>query len=360
MKKHLVRILLGLAVTLVFLGHAARYYQIGFLNQLDSTLYDVRLQLTMPRDVDKRVVILDIDEKSLERLGHWPWSRDLIARLITKLFDEYHVALIGFDVFFSERDDTSGIKTLDGLSTTAFKDNPAFQNTYKELRPKLDFDQTFADAIKERPVVLGYTFSDEKEGAKELGSLPTPVMPAGTFRGRPIPFITYSGYIGNLGVLQNSAADAGHVDMVPDDDGIVRRVPMIVEFKGAYYESLSLAMLRTLVALDSGAYPKVVPGYAEEKYGFASRGYQGLEWLEVQAAKGHNLRIPVDNRVATLIPYRGNRGSFKYISLADVEEGKVKPEDLKGKIALIGTSAQGLLDLRATPVNTIYPGVEVH
>jgi adenylate cyclase len=344
LKKHIVRIALGLVVSLAFLGHAARIYEIGFLNQLDNILYDTRLQLTMPNTVDTRVVILDIDERSLAELGHWPWSRDLLGRLITKLFDKYGVALVGFDVFFSEADDTSGIKTLDNLAKNEFKDVAGFQNAYRDIRPKLDFDQAFADALKGKPVVMGFVFSND-EGGKGIGALPAPVLPAGTFRGRPIPFRSYNGYIGNLETLQSSAVSGGHVDMVPDDDGIVRRVPMVVEYKGAYYESLSLAMLRAVVAMQTtGRMPNIVPGYPEDKYSFASRGYQGLEWLEMPVDKGRGVRIPVDNTVSTLIPYRGDRGSFKYISLADVATDKVDPADLKGKVAIIGTSAQGMLD----------------
>jgi adenylate cyclase len=174
LKKHLVRIALGLVVGLVFLGHAARIYEIGFLNQLDNIFYDTRLQLTMPRTVDSRVVILDIDEKSLAELGHWPWSRDLLARLISKLFDKYGVLVVGFDVVWAERDDSSGIKTLDKLAQGPLKDNAAFQATLKDLRPSLEYDQIFADTLQGKAVVLGYVFSND-EDAKEIGALPPPV-----------------------------------------------------------------------------------------------------------------------------------------------------------------------------------------
>jgi adenylate cyclase len=353
LKKHLVRFALGLAISLVFLGHAARIYEIGFLNTLDNILYDARLRLTMPSTVDDQVVILDIDEKSIAELGHWPWGRNLLAALVDKIFNKYGVLVVGFDVAWPERDDTSGIVVLDRLAKTELTGDAGFQNAFRELRPKLDYDQIFADALKGKPVVLGYFFSNE-EDAKEIAAIPAPVLPAGQFRGRPIPFIAYKGYGGNLPEFQKNAASGGHFNMVPDDDGIVRRVPMIVEFKGAYYESLSLAVMRTLMG-----FPNVVPGYPEERFAFASRGYQGLEWLELN--KGNiSLRIPVDKSVATLVPFRGDRGSFKYISIADVLADRVPLEDLKGKVALVGTSAQGLLDLRATPVNKVYPGVEVH
>ena len=82
MKQHIVRISLGLLVTLFFLGHSARYYNVPFITQLDNIIYDARLQVTMPRGVDERIVILDIDEKSLQEVARWPWPRDVMAGLI--------------------------------------------------------------------------------------------------------------------------------------------------------------------------------------------------------------------------------------------------------------------------------------
>ena len=82
MKQHIVRIALGLAITLFFIGHAARYYEVPFITQLDNIIYDARLQVTMPGGVDERIVILDIDEKSLEEVGRWPWPRSQTAELV--------------------------------------------------------------------------------------------------------------------------------------------------------------------------------------------------------------------------------------------------------------------------------------
>ena len=347
MKQHIVRIALGLAITLFFIGHAARYYHVPFITQLDNIIYDARLQMTMPGGVDQNIVILDIDEKSLPEVARWPWPRDLMARLIDKLFDKYQVGIVGFDVVFAEADHSSGIKSLEQLAQGQLKDVPAFQQAYRELRPKLDNDAQFAQAIKGRPVVLGYYLSSEKD-AKRIAAIPDPVLPKGTFQGRNITFTSWIGYGGNLQQFQQNAASAGHFNPLPDPDGIIRRVPMIVELDGAYYESLSLAMVRTILG-----FPKVEPGYAPDR--FLQRGYSGLEWLKVGP-----LTIPVDDVAATLIPYRGSKFSFSYISLADVLADRVPVEKLKGRIALVGTTAPGLLDLRATPVDNVYPGVEVH
>ncbi|MGH8704436.1 MAG: CHASE2 domain-containing protein [Burkholderiales bacterium] len=353
MKPHFVRIAVGLAITFFFIGHAARFYQVGFINQLDNIIYDARLNLTMPRKVDDRVVILDIDEKSLGEIGRWPWNRKLMADLMVKLFDQYGVAVLGFDIVWAEPDTSSGIKTLQALADNELKGLSGFQEAFKQMQGKLDFDGLFASAIKGRPVVLGYYFNSEERAVK-ANAIPEPVLPKGTFAGRKIDFTQWRGYTGNLPDYVKYAANAGHFNPLVDDDGVSRRVPMILEFEDAYYESLSLAMVRTLIALQSGSFPKVEPGYAPERF-LQSKGYSGLEWLKVGP-----VTIPVDDRVTVLIPYRGSKFSFPYLSLADVIHDRIKPEQLKGKIALIGTTAPGLFDLRSTPVDSVYPGVEIH
>lgn len=349
MRQHIVRIVLGLAVMLLFVGHVAEIYNIGLITRLDNIIYDTRLALTMPGGVDPRVVILDIDERSLDRraLGRWPWSRDKIAALLKKLFDEYGIVIAGFDVVFAEPDESSGLPVLEKLAGGKLKDVGPFQSALKELRPELDYDGILAKTIKNRPVVLGYYFNSN-ENAVHSGAIPKPVLTEDAFRGRNIRFTTWRGYGGNLPEFQANAANAGHFNPLVDPDGVSRRVPMLAEYHGAYYEALSLAIIRVLAG-----YPKVEPGFASEK--FSSDGYSGLEWLKVGP-----VTIPVDDAVSALIPYRGARGSFKYISLADVYFDKVPKDELRGKIALVGTSAPGLLDLRSTPVGSVYPGVEIH
>ncbi len=354
MNSHMLRYGLGLMLMAVLLGHAARLYQIPVLGNLDHIAYDTKLQLTMPRVRDERVVILDIDERSLAEIGRWPWGRERLAGLMDTLFDHYGIMLLGVDVVFAEPDTSSGLGTLEGLAKGALADNAGFRSALDELRPKLDYDRLFATSLEKRPVLLGYYFSDGSDG-QSSGALPDPVLPAGTFRGRNIAFASFSSYGANLPRFQSVAMGAGHFNPMPDFDGLNRRVPMLVEHKGAYYESLSLAIVRTLLGS-----PRLVPGYAEGGFfGVSARDYGGLEWLELPSARG-TLRIPVDENVAALIPYRGPQGSFAYHSLADVLAGKTPVEALKGKIALLGTTAPGLLDLRATPVGSTYPGVEIH
>jgi adenylate cyclase len=270
------------------------------------------------------------------------------------------VVLIGFDVVFAEPDESSGLPVLEKLAKTRLKDVGPFQSALKELRPGLDYDAIFVNFLRGRPVVLGYYFNSNDD-AVESGALPEPVLPPGTFGNRKIRFAIWKGYGANLPEFQTGAANAGHFNPLVDDDGVSRRVPMLMEYKGGYYEAFSLAIVRLYLGMQDAVrnnktaltLPKVLTGSAPEP--FIKGSYTGLEWLEVG-----KLRIPVDDEVAALVPYRGPRGSFPYFSLADVWFDKVPVERLKGRIALIGTSAPSLVDLRSAPVDSVYPGVEIH
>jgi len=348
-KKHLVRIALGLLVVLAFLGHAARYYDIPLVSRLEAILYDTRLQLTMPRTSDPRIVIVDIDERSLRDEGRWPWRRDRLGLFLDRLFDEYKVSVVGFDVVFAERDESSGLQVMQELAKKELAGVPGFEAALESLQPKLEFDRIFADRMRGRPVVLGYYFTQNPEdSANRVGVLPPPVLPKGVFAGRNIQVTDWTGYGANLPELQAAAASAGHINPLPDTDGVTRRVPMLAEAADGYYEPLSLAIVRLF--LDS---PEVRPGFTAAR-GW-SRDYPGLEWLDVGPH-----RIPVDKDVAALVPYRGGERTFKYVSATDVLEGRAPASDLEGRIVLVGTSAPGLLDLRSTPVGGVYPGVEIH
>jgi adenylate cyclase len=177
LKQYLPRYVLGLLILLVLLGHSARIYQIPFINHMDALIYDMKVRLTMPQSVDQRVVILDIDEKSLAEQGRWPWGRDKLATLMNKLFDQYGVKLVGFDVVFAEPDESSGLKSLESLAKKELKDVVGFQSTLRELRPQLDHDARFAAALKNRPIILGYYFSS-KEGGVSSGAAPEPALSA--------------------------------------------------------------------------------------------------------------------------------------------------------------------------------------
>ena len=355
LSRHWPRIAVTLIPSVFALLHASGALRIGVLQRLDDIIYDARLRATMPQTVDERIVIVDIDEKSLAEIGRWPWGRNKLADLVEELLDKQKVALLGFDVVFAEADESSGLKRLKQLAQNEMRDQPGFAEKLGQVQASLDYDAVFAKSIEKRPVVMGYYFTSDRDG-RVNGALPSPVMGAESLQGRPIKFTSWNGYGSNIETLAKVAPMGGFFNSITEGDGVVRSIPLLAEYKGQYYESLSLAMFRMLVGL-----PKVEPGFPKEK--FLSKSYQGLESILLKQGS-KTLAIPVDDRVATLVPFRGNGGvrggSFRYISAADVLAKRIAPNVLKDKIVLLGTTAPGLLDLRVTPVGETYPGVETH
>ena len=362
-KKYGPRSLLGVLLIGVFSAHALNYIRIGGLGTLENLIYDTRVRFSATNEPDPRVVILDIDEKSLgsEALGRWPWSRDRLEELTNVLFQFYNVKILSFDVVFAEPDNSSGLKVLESLSKSEFKSNAEFQSTLRALTPKLNYDLRFETALKNRPIVLGYYFNAGKD-AVDSGELPFPVLSKEDSAGTWLSLPKWQGYGSNLPGFVAAATLSGHFNPIVDTDGIVRRVPMLIEYEGDLYESLSLATFRLYQSLSKeGGSPLRLPAIefsprvAPEGKATSPSGWPTLERLQIGKAK-----IPVDAATNVLVPYRGGPKSYSYISLLDVLEKRVNPSVLRDTIAIVGTTAPGLVDLRATPMSGIYPGVEVH
>ncbi len=350
LKTKWIPVAISVAIIMLFLLHVSEVFHFRFLEQIEKYTYDTRLVLTMPNTVDENVVIIDIDERSLAAEGRWPWSRDRLAVMVNRLFDEYKISLLAFDVVFAEPDDSSGLKVLEKLGREEFSQVPAYNTTLESLRTRLDHDQQFAEALKGRAVVMGYYFNrvGSTDTAATSGALPGPMFSKKEFRGKRVDFRVADGYGANLPQFQKNALSAGHFNPGEDLDGVVRCVPMLYEYEEGLYESLALSVTRNVLNVD-----KVDAIFAAE--GTGSKRYAGLEWLGIGS-----LRIPVDRSACTLVPYRGRKGSFTYVSATDVIHGKVETSILKGAIVLLGTTAPGLQDLRTAPVQSAYPGVEVH
>lgn len=353
--RHGPRIAVTLLPLIFAVLHAVGVLQLGVLQRLDDIIYDARLRATLPATRDERVVIVDIDERSLAEVGRWPWSRDHLARLVDTLFDQQGIALLGFDTVFAEPDDSAALRQLQQLAQGALADQPGFAQRVEALRPQLDHDAQFARALQGRPVVLGYYFTSDR-GGHTSGVLPLPVLPAGALHNRTLRATQWDGYGANIAPLAAAAPRAGFFNALADRDGEVRSLPLLAEQGGQYYESLALAMFRLLAGS-----PRVEPGFANERW--LSPDAQALE--NVRLVQGTStLAIAVDERLAVLVPYRGaggpDGGSFTYVSAGDVLAGRLAPGQLRGKIVLVGTTAPGLQDLRSTPVGETYPGVETH
>ncbi len=307
-----------------------------WLQRVDTLVYDWRFQAFKPqRSESVPIVIIDVDEHSLKQEGRWPWSRDKLAQLVTAL-QKQQVKLIGFDVVFSEEERNPVTQVLAASSLT--------DNVRQELQPlveQLDGDKKFAQVIHQN-TVLGYFL--HSAGGINAGVLPTPLL---KIEKRDLDSLSINympDYTGNLPIFAKSALGAGFVSTLPDVDGVMRRSPLILRYEEGIYSALSLELARL---------------------------YLGQPYIKVQSVKSGNQQrlesIILGNRVIytdesgmALIPYKGKGKSYPFISATDVLRTTKDIPVLKDAIVLVGTSALGLTDLRTTPLQTGYPGVEIH
>lgn len=350
-----LRIALLAAAVLGACAHAIGVLPLRFVTQLDLAIADSRLRAFMPRTLDPRIVIVDIDERSLAEVGRWPWGRDRMAALADELFVRQRAAVVGFDVLFAEPDTSSGLPALERMAGANAEFARALERPLAQLRPELDHDARFARALAGRNAVLGFYLSSETT-AQRVGMLPAPLFDAAALQGRPITFTHWSGYASNLPVFAQAAPWAGFFNAVADPDGQVRSVPLIAELDGRHYEPLALAVLRRY----TGA-PEVVPVAPAQAW--LPRTYGGLDRVELRQGNDR-LAIPVDAQARARVPFRGpggaRGGSFEYVPAADLLSGRVAAAHLAGKLVLVGSTAPGVYDLRPTPVAEVFPGVEVH
>lgn len=355
-----------------------------FLRLLDLKVYDSLLHLYGDKNPSPQPVIVDLDDASLAAYGQWPWPRYLLADLLEKL-TAYGVLATGVDVLLTEPDRSAPRRTRDDLKRFF-----ALDVDFAGLPDILyDYDQLLAAVLRPLPVVLGMA----ARFAREPGAPDGPGTPSGpdTPSGPSTPY-TPSGpdtpgtpnspgapnspdspgtpdappASGAVGFVIQQAAGApafaglphqavalmqplpilregtalGLLTMNPDIDGVVRRIPLLAAYQNKYYSSLAL---RTLMAATG---KKSLIGVV---------GQDGLE-----AVRLGPYTVPVSPEGSMLVPFRGPRGSYAYISAKDVLDQRVPPEALHGKIAFVGTSAVGLLDIRISPLERVLPGVEVH
>ncbi|HET6265818.1 MAG TPA: CHASE2 domain-containing protein, partial [Usitatibacter sp.] len=239
-----IRVGASLAIVVLFLAHEAEWGQLRFVQQLELWAYDTRLRLFMPRTLDPRVIVLDIDEKSLSAEGRWPWSRNKVALMVKQLFEHYKVKVVGFDVAFAEPDTSSGLASLEMLGKNELRDQSEYQAFLQKARQTLDYDKLLADEIGKYPVVLGFFLGGKTDKA---GELPLPTFQEKALGDARWEFMhnLATGYSGNIGMLQKQAAAAGHLYPSLDFDGVTRRVPIFMKYGEGYYEALSFAMVRT-------------------------------------------------------------------------------------------------------------------
>ncbi|MEX1198213.1 MAG: adenylate/guanylate cyclase domain-containing protein [Pseudohongiellaceae bacterium] len=345
--------LLGVLVTLlVLLVHTAAPPFISYLTQrMDYMIYDLRYA-AMPRPEradDYNIVIVDIDERSLQAEGQWPWDRLKLAEL-TRQLEQQGALLTAYDITFPEpqrnpfRDllEQSGLpEELDFLS-----------GSLDVLIDEFSADSEFADALASPAMdtVLALSFSPVEDA--EYGALPESIVDIETSMAQRLRLPTMAGYTNNIPVLQEAAQGAGLMNQMPDPDGVVRRIPLVVRYGDALYPTLALEMAR--------AY------FFEERFSLITYESGGSVSVDgVRMGQRGQYVVPTDSRAQVLVPFVGRSGlsgesPYTYVSATDVLHGEVPEGTLDNALVLVGTTATGLFDLRATPLESVFPGVEVH
>jgi adenylate cyclase len=302
-----------------------------------------------PRAPTDSVVIVDIDEDSLAALGQWPWPRDVMAKLVENLKAD-QAATIAFDVVFAEAD-----RTDPSLLAKRLPDTPEAAPAKSVLQSMPDNDEVFAKAVKDAGnVVTGFVWATSGNAGK------VPATPRGMVIAKPARDMLMQNaviarhMVTNLPVLQAVAAGNGSFSVSTDGDGIVRRVPLVVKFTpdngGApqLYPSLSLEALR--VALGGKDSVQIMPTKAQSLSDLLKPALQ---------IKIGSLRIPVNDDGQIWVYYTPEKKD-RYIPAWQVIAGTVDKSKIAGRIVMVGTSAEGLKDIRSSPLNLFVPGVEMH
>jgi len=314
-------------------------YEPTFFRFLDNRLYDTLLRATATGDVTGVPVIVDLDEKSLAQFGQWPWPRYRVALLLRKLKD-LGAASIGLDMVFPEADRTS-FAALQRDILRDFKIPVDVRGLPATLR---DHDRGLAAVLAQGPFVLGYKFtlSDEEHPRGEPLLHPINVVTVGPTKVLQDTDFLFQAHdvVSNLTIFSAAAPASGFFNVAHDFDGILRRAPLLMFYRGKFYPSLSLATLMQTLGTDQVTLKLTRTGVDSLHLG--------------------RTRIPLDSRGNLLIHYRGKSRTFKYFSAADVLSDHIPREHIQGKLVFVGISAAGLGDVHSTPLDTVFPGVEVH
>jgi adenylate cyclase len=310
----------AICVLLLFALVPLRILDPAPLEEIRLRTFDFYQSLRPRGTVARPVVIVDTDEASLKDIGQWPWPRTIVADLVTQL-TQLGAAAIAFDIIFAEPDRMSP-----SIAATSFRNLD--DDTRNTLRKLPSNDEVLAEAIQRSRVVVGQVGSaapvprSETEAALQTGFAvkgpdPTPFL------------VTFAGLLRNVPVIEQAAAGRGVFSILPERDGIVRRVPIIMEAQGAMVPSLSIELLR--VVTNSGAIL-----VRTDQAGVQSVAVPGLE-------------VPTDQNGRFWVHFN-RHDPARYVSAKDVLQARVPRDRVEGKLVLIGTSAVGLLDVKTTPV----------
>jgi len=336
-------------------------YMLGFeyLEIMELKARDFRFRLRGPVQPGPEVVLVVVDEKSLDEIGRWPWPRSKIAEVI-KILDEDGARVIGFDIVFSEPDQNTNIELIHRLTKEIERQGVINKKVSGFLARELelaDNDLILAQTIEKArvPVVLGYFLRIERDKTVAHITPDQIIAQVEQLKNAHYTFARLSSSnveldqkeiaqafmpVANIPVMSQAAVSSGYMNMFQDIDGTVRWIPMVIRLHDRYYLPLSLQTLRF--------YLNGIPAstYVSE--------------LGVENVKVGTYELPTDELGRFLVNYRGPSYTFPHYSMSDVLAKRFKPGTFKDKIVLAGATAVGIFDMRTTPFETSYPGLEVH
>lgn len=342
---------LAIAIAVSLLVLLLFFLRIEFLENIEAKLFDAHFHLRGPRPANDAITIVAIDEKSLAAVGRWPWSRRVQAQLLEAI-GKAGAKAVGLDIILSEEEKDLPARVTDQLLSRyeqlgLLQGGPKSNEFYEELQRLRgsdgEADARLGEALQQVPrsVIAAFFLMRPEEGvtAQIQPLLKSRII---AFRGSKetgiVSPLSGLGMMPPIASLVQAAQALGHVNVIPDSDGVVRWAPLVIEYRGAYYPSLALELVRQALGLAATD-------------------------LQIDFDGGIQLggmEIPTDHHLRLLLNYAGPAKSFRHISAVDVMSGKIPEGSLKDHLVLIGATSSGTYDIRVAPVDPVFPGVEVH
>ncbi len=345
---------LKIAFFIIFALLVLFLFDAAFLKYMELKAYDMRMVYRGERAIGRETAVVAIDEKSLTELGRWPWSRGIMAELV-KSMKAQGVKAIGFDIIFSEPEENRGIKALQKISEQLADQKPvgsSLQALIEEKKRQLDTDAILADAIaKAANVTLGYIFHfsrsevrhlTEEEISRNADRIDSGQYGVVQYQRPPEPgsLLEALAPLANLEELSSRAENCGFFNAFPDKDGTIRWSPLVIKYKDKYYSSLAVSLIMQYLE------------WPDVRLRLDSFGVSGITIGETM--------IPTDHQGRMLINYLGRDAAVPHYSAVDVIKGRIPPGELKDRMIIVGATAIGIYDLRATPMSPVSAGVNIH
>jgi adenylate cyclase len=315
-----------------------------WINRLQHEIYDLTLQSSLGKlsaIQNNSIAIIAIDDKSLAAEGQWPWPRQKIANLVTRL-QAMHASVIAFDIAFTEPEGNAVDDILDDLQNTAHRNNTSLINSLRSIRSAFNDDENFAAVLAKSDNTLGYIF--QPNSLNPVGELPKPLLALSKQDDSDLDIVKMTSYIANLPILQNAARFGGFINATPDEDSVMRYAPLVYQYQDKIYPSLALEAVRLYLISENVS-------LITTQYG----NTRDLEGIKID-----NFTIPTDTTGRILIPFRAGPYGYPYYSATDILSGVIPTSAIEGKLIFIGATASGLGDTHPAAVASTYNGVEVH